>query len=151
MKSWITSVGLLAVVGCVQPTTSTTEQAVTNCQPSGNFKGAKLPYVGYWQGYTPQTQPGQIGLDYADPAKPGQHLAFIVDPGKGTVVWGAKVPDSQLKTFRSSNSGIQPWVGDCCRPPPPPIGGDEWLAPYLLEFGEGFQALEAAAQAGADL
>ena len=151
MKRWITSVGLIAAVGCVQPTTSTTEQAVTNCAPSGNFKDAKLPAIYYWNGYTPQAGNGQVYLDFANPSVAGEHLVFLVDPGKGYVVWGAKVKDSQLKTLRSTNSGIQPWVGDCCRPPPPPPGGTDWLARDTLEFAEGFLSLEAASQAGADL
>jgi hypothetical protein len=150
MKRWITPVGLLAIVGCVQPTTtSTAEQAVTNCAPSGNFKNATLPYMGQWQGYTPAAQQGQLYLDFADPAVKGQHLAFLVDPGNGVVVWAAKVNDTNLVAYRQSIPGDTGRIGDCCRPPPPPPGGTDWYAPFVLEFGEGFQSLDAAAQAGA--
>jgi hypothetical protein len=138
MKRWITSVGLVAIVGCTQAPTSSVEEAVTDCTPGDNYKTATLPKMGYWDGYTPQAAPGQLTLDYADPATKGQHLAFVVDPGKGYVVWAAIVPDKQLYAFRTSVGGSEPQINDCCRPPPPGPGGGTLpgvIASFVLEAG----------------
>ena len=147
MKRWITSVGLVAMVGCAQAPTTTVEEALTDCTPGGNYVGADLPPMYQWNGYTPAAGPGQLFLDYADPTTPGQHLAFLVDPGKGYVVWAAKVPDGKLQSYRYSIPGAPPRLGDCCHPPPPPPGGTKWIAQFVLEAGLRFLQVDAQAQA----
>lgn len=137
MKRWITSVGLVAIVGCTQPPTTSVEEAVTDCTPGGNYKYAKLPPVYWWNGYAPpQASAGQLYLDYEDPSYSGTHLAFLVDPGKGYVVWVARLKDSSLQQYRATiTGGLTPYIGDCCRPPPPPPGGTDWIARFVLEAG----------------
>lgn len=147
MKRWIIAVCLVAPA-CQSDAlqTSAVEQGLNDCTPGGNYKGAKLPAMSTWAGTTPAAQPGQLYIDYADPSVPGRHLAFLVDPGKGTHVWGAIVKDGDLPAYRASNPGTEPMIGDCCRPPPPPPGGgNDWLASYNLEAGLRF--LEVSAEA----
>jgi hypothetical protein len=51
-------------------------------------------------------------------------------------VWGAVVKDSDMPVYRSSTNGVEPMIGDCCRPPPPPPGGgSDWIARNVLEAG----------------
>ena len=152
MKRWITSVGLVAMVGCTQPPTTSVEEAVTDCTPGGNYPYAKLPGLYYWNGSPPPVAaPGQMTLDYADPTTKGQHLAFVVDPGKGYVVWAAIVPDGKLYSFRTSVGGSEPHLSDCCRPPPPPPGGgtNPAIARYVLEAGLRYLQVPAQAQVAA--
>jgi len=140
MKRWIVASCVVAV-GCqaTDPQTSGVTQAVEECPTGGNFPKATMPSLSVWtpQTQTPTAQKGQLYLDYVDPVTPNQHLAFIVDPGAGEVVWGVKVANQNMPAYRASRSGAEPMVGDCCRPPPPPIGGgDDWRAAYNLEVGK---------------
>ena len=144
MKRWITSVGLAAIMGCTQPPTSSVEEAVTDCTPGDNYPYAKLPTVYWWNGYAPPAaSAGQLYMDYEDPGYQGTHLAFLVDPGKGYVVWVARMKDSSVKSYRSLIPGDQPQLSDCCRPPPPPPGGTlpSSIARFVLEFGLRFNQL----------
>lgn len=152
MKRWITSVGVIAIVGCTQPPTTSVEEAVTDCTPGGNYPYAKLPPVYFWNGYAPpKAASGQLYLDYEDPAYPGTHLASLVDPGKGYVVWVARVKDASITAYRYSIPSSEPQIGDCCRPPPPPPGGgtSPGIARYMLEAGLRFLQVPAQAEVAA--
>ena len=152
---WMIAVALVAMTACQTEElgTSSIEQAVNDCTPGGNFPGAKLPQMSWWNGKTPVATAGQMYIDYRDPTvKGGRNLAFIVDPGKGQIVWGAVVLDKDLPAYRASApASREPRIGDCCRPPPPPPGGGtDWLARFTLEAALRYQEVpeEAAAAAG---
>jgi hypothetical protein len=147
MNRWITSVSfaVLAVLAACQAgadQTTDVEQAVAtsgDCIPGGNFTGAVAPPLPLWNGYKPTPQPGQILMDVADwrantqSSGVGFHVAVLADPGTGKIVWGATVPDGKVASFRTG--GIQPQIGDCCRPPPGCCRGccDKWMPANLLE------------------
>ncbi|NVB78364.1 MAG: hypothetical protein HOV81_08225 [Kofleriaceae bacterium] len=136
MKRWITASCVLALAACqTEPNTAATRQGLEECNPGGNYPDAKLPKLALWTGQTPQAGPGQLFMDQKDPYTAGRHWAFLVDPGAGTIVWGAILKDDkQLSTFRALVPSGQPMIGDCCRPPPPPPGGgDDWIARNVLE------------------
>lgn len=163
MNRWIISLSLALLVACQTTSTETTEtndveQAVSNdCVPGGNFLGTTTGPLPLWNGQKPVAAPGQIFLDVADWRKSstssgvGFHVAVLADPGTGKIVWGATVPDGKLATFRASNPGVQPMVGDCCRPPPCGCRGccDDWMAPNLLEAALRYVEVPANAAAAA--
>jgi hypothetical protein len=152
MKRWMIAVCLTAACQPGDLQTSDVEQALGDCTPGGNYPGAKLPQLSYWNGKTPTAQPGQVHLDYVDPTNPGRHLAFLVDPGKGLHIWGTIVDNKSLGAYRASTIGGGydiPRIADCCRPPPPPPGeGDEWrLAVARMNLEAGLRAQELAEEA----
>lgn len=147
MNRWITCV-LLGLVGACQAEAIETsvESAASSedCVPGGNYIKATLPALPMWNGSKPIAKPGQMFLDVADwrvntqSSGVGFHVGVLVDPGAGTIVWGATVPDQKLGSFRGP--GTQPSLGDCCRPPPCGCRGccdnglvAKWMARNLLE------------------
>lgn len=137
MKRWIIA-SCVATAACqATEETSGVAQAIEECPKGGNYPNATLPQMKLWtpQTQTPTPQPGQLYIDFVDWRKAGQHLAFVVDPGQGLITWGVVVKDSDVPAYRATRSGVQPHIGDCCRPPPPPPGGDDWLARFTLESG----------------
>ena len=149
MKRWIIA-SCIAAAACqaTDPQTNEVGQALEECPTGGNYTGAKMPFLKPWtpNTATPIAQKGQLYLDWADSRVQGQHIALIVDPGAGQVVWGVKVNDKDMPAYRASRGGVEPMIGDCCRPPPPPIGGDDWLAVFALEFGKLFLETSERAQ-----
>ncbi len=124
---------VVTLAGCAtEPTTSTSEHALKDCIPGGNFTAAKMPNQPPWDGAEPPS-PGPKGGFVVWQQAQGEHWnAVIANPSAGEVTWAVTVAPSQIGQFlakASVHGKIN--VGRV----PPPIGpiGDDWMARYALE------------------
>lgn len=148
MKRSMIALAFVLLAACqIGADTSEIEQAATSgdCVPGGNYQYAKLTSLPLWDGKKPIAKDGQLVLDVADWRKDtntsgtGFHIGVLAEPGTGTILWAATIPDEKLASFRIGTPN-RPQIGDCCRPPPCPCRGccdagleSSWMARNLLE------------------
>lgn len=126
--------GLALATGCAEPTeTSDAVQALSDCNPGGNFPKAKMIGQPVWTGSTPPTPGANAGYVMWMDSSQTYWNALLADPVSGDILYAVKVPPGKAGSFLSQivaygriDVGHNP-------PPTGPTGGD-WLARYALEY-----------------
>ncbi|MEJ7604466.1 MAG: hypothetical protein WKG01_41810 [Kofleriaceae bacterium] len=121
----------IALAGCQQAATTEATQDLTSCTPGGNFPGATMPPVPFFQ-------PGQQ-LPYAEPGKAGW-VAFQRTDGNWVAALGNVAQGQVTHAVQVKPSGLGNLVTalslagqlDVVRPPPGPRPLLE--AAFVLEY-----------------
>lgn len=117
-RVWASIVCAGMLLGCqTADTTSTAEQALTDCVPGANFCGAQMPPTPWWQKgeQAPSVSSGSMVIVET---APGELLAMVADLGQSKIVWARKLLPKSLGTFIDT-TGFTGTI-DIRRPPPPP-------------------------------
>ena len=137
----------IALAGCQQPELTESSQALEDCTPGGNFTGAEMPPVPFYQKgqQLPFAEPGKAGWVVFQRLD-GNWVAALGDIAQGKVVFAVQTKPLGFGTLLNALS-LTGQI-DVVRPPPGPrpIIEAAFVLEYLLRSIPLFDLADAASR-----
>ena len=137
----------IALAGCQQAATTESSQALEGCTPGGNFCGAKMPPMGWFQPgqQVPPATLGKAGYIVFQRTS-GDWVAALADLSQGKVTYAVQAKTAQIGALLATIS-IEGQIDVVRSPPGPrPLNEAQFVLEYELRAQPLFEEADAASQ-----